>query len=65
MVPCLFFLVCLYILIVPLLIHPTELLVAILVIVSGVPVYFVFVRWREKPDFFYGPWSELIITWCF
>jgi hypothetical protein len=57
-IPWVFFLICLYILFVPLLIKPTELLVAIAVISSGIPFYFVFVRWRDKPDFIYDPWSE-------
>lgn len=55
-IPWLFFLICLYILIVPLMIQPTELLVAIAIICTGLPFYFVFVRWRNKPRCLYNPW---------
>jgi L-type amino acid transporter 5 len=58
-VPIIFFLICLYILFVPLLIQPTELLVAIAIIVSGVPFYFLFVKWECKPEFLYRHWIEM------
>ncbi|KAF7637019.1 hypothetical protein Mgra_00003598 [Meloidogyne graminicola] len=58
-VPILFFLICLYILFVPLLIQPTELLVAIAIICSGIPFYFLFVKCECKPQFIYRQWVEL------
>lgn len=58
-VPVIFFLICLYILFVPLLIQPTELFIAIGIIASGVPFYFLFVRWHCKPQLFYRPWIEM------
>ncbi|KAI6182055.1 hypothetical protein M3Y97_00339100 [Aphelenchoides bicaudatus] len=56
MVPLSFLCLCLYILVAPFIRSPHELIAAVILIVSGIPIYLIFVSWRNKPDLFYKPW---------
>lgn len=57
-IPILFLVICAYILSVPFVTSPYELIVAVIIITSGIPFYFVFVYWRDKPQSLYRPWSK-------
>ncbi|GMT00884.1 hypothetical protein PENTCL1PPCAC_23058, partial [Pristionchus entomophagus] len=58
-VPLLFFSACLYLLIFPFFSSPGELFVGVLLILSGVPIYIIFVANTRKPDFLYKPWVKI------
>ncbi|KAF8367411.1 aat-2 [Pristionchus pacificus] len=58
-VPLLFLLCCLYLLIFPFFSQPGELIVGVLLILSGVPIYILFVSTTRKPDFLYNPWVKI------
>ncbi|KAI1731063.1 amino acid permease domain-containing protein [Ditylenchus destructor] len=55
-IPVIFLLMCLYILFVPLVLSPKELIIALGLIATGVPVYFIFVFNKPKSDVANGPW---------
>ncbi|GMR53949.1 hypothetical protein PMAYCL1PPCAC_24144, partial [Pristionchus mayeri] len=57
-VPFLFFSACLYLLIFPFFSSPGELFVGVLLILSGVPIYILFVANSRKPDLLYKPWLK-------
>ncbi|KAH7728586.1 Amino acid permease family protein [Aphelenchoides avenae] len=58
-IPILFLIICAYILSVPFVTSPYELIVAVIIITSGIPFYFVFVYWQDKPKTLYRPWIAL------
>uniref|UniRef100_A0A7E4VPK1 Y+L amino acid transporter 2 n=1 Tax=Panagrellus redivivus TaxID=6233 RepID=A0A7E4VPK1_PANRE len=57
-IPLTFFLICCYVLVAPFVQKPTELIVAAILIASGVPVYYIFVKWT-KPACITEPWVKL------
>jgi amino acid transporter len=57
-IPLAFLTLCFYILIAPFVHSPYELLAALTLIISGVPIYLVFVSWKTKPEFLYVRWSK-------
>uniref|UniRef100_A0A915EU42 Uncharacterized protein n=1 Tax=Ditylenchus dipsaci TaxID=166011 RepID=A0A915EU42_9BILA len=60
LVPVTFLSVTIYILLMPFLKSPFELVIAALIIAAGVPFYFLFIYWENKPKYLYGCW--IIIT---
>ncbi|EYB88955.1 hypothetical protein Y032_0239g3329 [Ancylostoma ceylanicum] len=59
MIPLTFLFLCCLFLVLPFLSQPVELMVGVAIILSGVPVYFLFVRNRRKPDVVHIPWVWL------
>jgi len=50
--PILFFLICIFLTILPIFLSPaSEIGVAVLIILSGIPIYFIFIYWKNKPKF--------------
>jgi amino acid transporter len=70
LIPILFFLMCLFLLIFPFFVSPFEVLIGLAIILSGIPVYFVFV-WRGGilPEGFHNKWVDIThclqrLFWC-
>ncbi|RCN51385.1 hypothetical protein ANCCAN_02538 [Ancylostoma caninum] len=59
MIPLTFLFLCCLFLVLPFLSQPVELMVGVAIILSGVPVYFLFVRNKKKPDVIHAPWVWL------
>jgi L-type amino acid transporter 5 len=59
-IPFTFFIACIYIIVVPFISKPFELIVATGIIVSGVPIYFLFIYWENKPNWIILPWAHFI-----
>ncbi|MFH4974646.1 hypothetical protein AB6A40_001355 [Gnathostoma spinigerum] len=57
-IPIIFCAMCLLLLILPFFLEPIELIVGVLIILTGIPVYFVFVYWKSKPSFIIQPWVK-------
>ncbi|VDP13963.1 unnamed protein product [Soboliphyme baturini] len=47
--PIAFFIGCVFLVIVPIIAAPVDTLIGIAIMLTSVPVYFVFVRWHTKP----------------
>ncbi|KHJ75300.1 hypothetical protein OESDEN_25084 [Oesophagostomum dentatum] len=58
-IPLLFLFLCCLFLVLPFFSQPTELMVGVAIILSGIPVYFLFVRTTRKPKLIYVPWISL------
>uniref|UniRef100_A0A914ECE2 Uncharacterized protein n=1 Tax=Acrobeloides nanus TaxID=290746 RepID=A0A914ECE2_9BILA len=64
-IPILFVIMCLFILITPFVPigveqkSPIELIISLSIIVSGVPIYYLFVAWKDKPKSIYQIWINL------
>jgi len=58
-VPIIFLILCFYILFCPFFEKPMELVYAAAIIASGIPVYFIFVYWENKPAKLLKPWESL------
>uniref|UniRef100_A0A914QVZ6 Uncharacterized protein n=1 Tax=Panagrolaimus davidi TaxID=227884 RepID=A0A914QVZ6_9BILA len=56
--PIIFFIICLYIDIVPIYNDWKEILPAIGIISAGVPAYFLFIYWKNKPSWLMWPWVK-------
>ncbi|KAI1704245.1 amino acid permease domain-containing protein [Ditylenchus destructor] len=56
MIPITFFVITMYILLVPFMMNPSELLIATAVTGLGVPLYFIFVYYENKPRALYRIW---------
>lgn len=54
--PTVFFVICLALLALPFFIQPYELIIGLLIILSGIPFYLLFVIWKNKPTSLYRPW---------
>ncbi|KAK6727207.1 hypothetical protein RB195_005113 [Necator americanus] len=59
LIPVAFLLLCCLFLVLPFLSQPVELMVGVAIILSGVPVYFLFVKSTKKPDIICIPWTWL------
>lgn len=57
-IPISFFVMCVYILLVPFVISPSELIAAVAIIATGIPVYFIFVYYERKPGLILSLWSK-------
>jgi solute carrier family 7 (L-type amino acid transporter), member 5 len=49
LIPIVFLIVCLVLVIVPSIYEPINLVINVAIIVSGIPVYYVCVKWKNKP----------------
>lgn len=49
---------CLFLVVFPFFVSPDEVLVGLLMILSGFPVYFLFVYWQSKPKCLVEPWGK-------
>ncbi|KAE9549451.1 hypothetical protein FO519_007345 [Halicephalobus sp. NKZ332] len=58
-IPIIFLILCFYILLCPFFEKPMELVYAASIIASGIPVYFIFVYWENKPKVLLKPWESL------
>ncbi|KAI1704258.1 amino acid permease domain-containing protein [Ditylenchus destructor] len=58
MIPITFFVITMYILLVPFMMNPSELLIDTAVTGLGVPLYFIFVYYENKPRALYRIWSK-------
>ncbi|VDN06153.1 unnamed protein product [Thelazia callipaeda] len=56
--PVVFLVICLALLLLPLFIEAMEIIIGMLIVLSGVPFYFLFVFWTNKPACMYRPWSK-------
>uniref|UniRef100_A0A7E4UZN3 Large neutral amino acids transporter small subunit 1 n=1 Tax=Panagrellus redivivus TaxID=6233 RepID=A0A7E4UZN3_PANRE len=56
-IPIVFLILCLYVLVAPFFQKPILLAFASGMILSGIPVYFLFVYWKNKPNWLYKPWK--------
>uniref|UniRef100_A0A183FYP2 Solute carrier family 7 (Cationic amino acid transporter, y+ system), member 6 n=1 Tax=Heligmosomoides polygyrus TaxID=6339 RepID=A0A183FYP2_HELPZ len=59
-IPLTFLFFCTLFLVLPFLSQPVELIVGVGMIVSGIPIYFLFVRNTDKPSVVYVPWGEFL-----
>ncbi|CDW57236.1 large neutral amino acids transporter small [Trichuris trichiura] len=57
-IPLLFLIMCLFLLILPFLISPFEVVISLVMTLSGVPIYFVGVYWKRKPAWFVKTWVK-------
>jgi hypothetical protein len=57
-IPIVFFAMCVFLVVFPFFVSPDEVLVGLLMILSGFPVYFLFVYWQSKPKAILRPWGE-------
>ncbi|KAI6203621.1 Aat-2 [Aphelenchoides besseyi] len=57
-IPLVFLALCFYILVAPFVRQPYELFAAVLIIVSGVPAYLIFVSSEKRPTALYGLWIK-------
>uniref|UniRef100_A0A0K0E532 Amino acid permease/ SLC12A domain-containing protein n=1 Tax=Strongyloides stercoralis TaxID=6248 RepID=A0A0K0E532_STRER len=56
LIPISFLIICTLILVLPFLLQPKELLIGLGIILSGLPIYYIFVGWKKKPKFIIKPW---------
>ncbi|XP_076283976.1 large neutral amino acids transporter small subunit 1-like isoform X4 [Lasioglossum baleicum] len=47
--PIIFFIICAFLVTVPCYVSPWEVGVGVIIILSGIPVYFIFIHWKKKP----------------
>uniref|UniRef100_A0A914XEP5 Uncharacterized protein n=1 Tax=Plectus sambesii TaxID=2011161 RepID=A0A914XEP5_9BILA len=69
LIPISFFVMCMFLVVFPFFVSPDEVLVGLLMIISGFPVYFLFVYWQSKPKAIVEPWVRLThsiqkLLWC-
>ncbi|KAF7491876.1 Large neutral amino acids transporter small subunit 2 [Sarcoptes scabiei] len=50
--PIIFFLICLFLVILPFYVNPIETIIGITITLSGIPIYFLTVNWHSKPDLY-------------
>lgn len=55
LLPIIFFIICAFLVILPCYVKPWEVGVGLVIIISGIPVYFLFIYWKNKP-----PWLRRI-----
>lgn len=58
LIPIIFILLSIYILFLPFISKPSELIIATAIIISGIPIYFIFVYWENKPNWLVRPWAN-------
>ena len=51
-IPIVFLCICSFLVFMPLYVRPIEVGMGLLITASGIPVYFVSVKWRNKPEWF-------------
>ena len=49
LLPCIFFVICTFLVTLPIYVSPVEVGVGVAIILAGIPVYFVFIYWTNKP----------------
>ncbi|KAL3998424.1 Amino acid permease family protein [Acanthocheilonema viteae] len=59
LLPATFLIVCIALLMLPFFTQPNELIIGVLIILTGVPFYFVFLFWKNKPACLYNPWISI------
>lgn len=64
-IPIFFLLVTVYLVIAPAFEKPSETLMGVIVVLSGVPVYLIGVAWTSKPKSFLRAYSEFRVLPCF
>ncbi|OZC12652.1 putative Asc-type amino acid transporter 1 [Onchocerca flexuosa] len=57
--PITFLITCIALLMLPFFIQPEELIIGVLIILAGVPFYFLFIFWENKPACLYKPWISM------
>lgn len=57
--PATFLVICIALLMLPFFIQPEELIIGVLIILTGIPFYFVFLFWKNKPACLYKPWISM------
>lgn len=62
-IPIIFFMMCVFLVVFPFLISPMEVVFSLLIVLSGVPVYLVFVHWQKwRPLRFDRIWRKSLLT---
>ncbi|CAG9529889.1 unnamed protein product [Cercopithifilaria johnstoni] len=59
LLPATFLIICIALLMLPFFIQSNELIIGVLIILTGIPFYFVFVFWKNKPACLYKPWISM------
>uniref|UniRef100_A0A0R3RJK1 Large neutral amino acids transporter small subunit 1 n=1 Tax=Elaeophora elaphi TaxID=1147741 RepID=A0A0R3RJK1_9BILA len=54
-----FLIICIALVMSPFFTQPTELIIGVLIILAGIPFYFVFLFWKNKPAGLYKPWISM------
>lgn len=63
-IPILFFLMCVFLVVLPFFVSPKEVVIGLVMILSGIPVYFLGVYWENKPAFFRDFWSKYLVRYA-
>ncbi|TKR93864.1 hypothetical protein L596_008241 [Steinernema carpocapsae] len=58
-IPLIFFACCVFLLTMPFLLQPTELFIGLGIILTGLPVYVLFVYYENKPRWFLSSWTSI------
>lgn len=61
--PLIFFVICAFLVTLPIYVTPVEVGVGVAIILAGIPVYFVFIHWKNKPDWL-TRWSHSFNVTC-
>lgn len=64
MIPVAYLLLTAYVLVVPFFETPYELFASLLVLLSALPIYLIFVAWKNKPRSLYQGWGGKLINCC-
>ncbi|KAM3721088.1 Cystine/glutamate transporter [Dirofilaria immitis] len=57
--PATFLIICIALLMLPFFTQSDELIIGVLIILAGVPFYFLFLFWKNKPACLYKPWISM------
>lgn len=50
LLPLIFFVICTFLVTLPIYVSPVEVGVGVAIILAGIPVYYVFIYWKNKPE---------------
>ncbi|KAL1238895.1 Large neutral amino acids transporter small subunit [Trichinella spiralis] len=58
LIPIFFMIMCLFLIIFPFFVSPFEVIIGLVITLSGIPVYFIGVYWKSKPKWFTDNWIK-------
>lgn len=59
--PIIFFVICLFLVTLPFYVSPVEVSIGLALIISGIPVYIIFIYWKDKPVWLIRTSGKLLI----